>query len=177
MQQTGAPVPVEVNLSGRAFADPGLPALARDTIAANGVDAGLLIFEITETAAIADMERTRSFIESLRALGCRFAIDDFGAGFSSFAYLKHLPVDFLKIDGSFVVDLVADLGDRQLVRAMVELARGLGKETVAEFAGDAATIEVLASLGVDYAQGYHIGQPVTLEAVLEELSKAHRGAA
>ncbi|MGE0570920.1 MAG: putative bifunctional diguanylate cyclase/phosphodiesterase [Dehalococcoidia bacterium] len=176
MQRTGAIVPIEVNLSGRAFADTGLLGLAREAITASGVDARLLIFEITETAAIADMPRARAFIESLRALGCRFAIDDFGAGFSSFAYLKHLPVDFLKIDGSFVVDLVADLGDRHLVRSMVQLARGLGKETVAEFVGDDATIEVLARLGVDYAQGYHIGEPVTLDSVLNELQADRRAA-
>ncbi|MFN0094933.1 MAG: putative bifunctional diguanylate cyclase/phosphodiesterase [Dehalococcoidia bacterium] len=175
-QRAGRPIALEVNVSGRAFADSGFLAFTREVIVNEGVDPTNLIFEITETAAIAEMSTARAFIENLRAIGCRFAIDDFGAGFSSFAYLKHLPVDFLKIDGSFVVDLVTDLGDQHLVRAMVELARGLGKETIAEFVGDEATVEVLRDLGVDYAQGYHIGEPVPLDRVLPEEARSARAA-
>jgi len=125
------------------------------------------VFEITETSAIADMEQAREFAERLTRLGCRFALDDFGAGFSSFHYLKHLPIDYLKIDGEFVRGLASSPADRVVVKAMVDIARGLGMKTIAEFVEDAETVTLLRELGVDYSQGYHHGRPV--RAVRESL--------
>jgi diguanylate cyclase (GGDEF)-like protein/PAS domain S-box-containing protein len=154
---------VEINLSGRAFTDDGLLEVIRGALREHRVAADRLIFEITETAAIADTERARVFIEELRELGCRFALDDFGVGFSSYFYLKHLPVDFLKIDGSFVQDLTQDRADQHLVRSMVELARGLGKQTIAEFVEDAETERLLREIGVDFGQGYHFARPAPAE--------------
>jgi diguanylate cyclase (GGDEF)-like protein/PAS domain S-box-containing protein len=150
---------VEVNLSGLAFQDSELISLIQHELAATGADPAGLIMEITETAAIADLDAAREFVVTLRNLGCRFAIDDFGSGFASFAYLKHLPVDYLKIDGSFIRNLATDPVDQHLVRGMVEVARGLGRQTIAEFVGDEETVRLLREYGVDYAQGYHVGRP------------------
>ncbi|HWI53930.1 MAG TPA: EAL domain-containing protein [Symbiobacteriaceae bacterium] len=158
--QLGRRLVVEVNLSGLAFADSDLLPLIRSELAETGIDSSCLILEITETAAIADLDQARRFVATLRDLGCRFAIDDFGSGFASFAYLKHLPVDYLKIDGSFIENLIRDPVDQHLVKGMVEVARGLGKQTIAEFVGDYETLQMLRSFGVDYAQGYYIGRPV-----------------
>lgn len=158
---------LEVNLSGRAFNDPELlPAIER-AIAECDVRHGCLGFEITETAAIADISRAQAFIHRLKGLGCRFSLDDFGSGFSSFYYLKHLPIDCLKVDGSYVRALAHSSQDRCLVRGMVELSRGLGIEVAAEYVEDAETLDIVGELGVDYAQGYHIGRPVPVEEALE----------
>jgi len=108
----------------------------------------------------------RQFIEALKSTGCGFALDDFGVGFSSLYYLKHLPVDYLKIDGSFVRNLPNDVSDQHLVRSMVELAHGLGKQTIAEFVEDEATLELLRRFGVDYAQGFFVGRPAPIESTL-----------
>ncbi|MDF2629725.1 MAG: hypothetical protein K0R39_3556 [Symbiobacteriaceae bacterium] len=155
---------VEVNLSGLAFSDAELLPLIRRELAEHQVNPAAIIFEITETAAIADLQQAKQFISTLRTLGCRFAIDDFGSGFASFAYLKHLPVEFLKIDGSFVVNLMRDPVDRHLVKSMVEVARGLGKQTIAEFVGDAETMRLLRDIGVGFAQGYYIGVPAPVQS-------------
>jgi EAL domain-containing protein (putative c-di-GMP-specific phosphodiesterase class I) len=105
------------------------------------------------------MDRARQFIGRLREIGCRFALDDFGAGFGSFYYLKHLPLDYLKIDGEFVRDLPSSATDQMILRSIVQMARGLGKQTIAEFVGNEETVELLREYGVDYAQGYHVGPP------------------
>ena len=120
---------------------------------------------MTETEAIANVEHARTFAERLRTLGCGFALDDFGAGFASFYYLKHLNFDYLKIDGEFIQDLPRNRTDQMVVRAVVEIARGLGKRTIAEFVGDRETVELLRELGVDYAQGYWIGRPRPLDEI------------
>ena len=151
-----------VNISGRAFEDDSLVALIKQELEQTGIDPSSLILEITETAAIADMNEARKFIKSLRDLGCRFAIDDFGAGTSSFYYLKSLPVDYIKIDGSFIRNLPTDVVDQHLVKAMVAMARALGNQTIAEFVEDDETLRLLVDYGVDLAQGYHIGEPVPL---------------
>ena len=124
-----------------------------------GLDASKICFEITETAAVASFSQANRFIQALKELGCKFALDDFGTGLSSFGYLKHFPVDFLKIDGSFVREILRDPIDREMVRSINEIGHLTGKQTIAEFAENAEIIQMLTSLGVDYAQGYGIAQP------------------
>lgn len=158
-RRAGRELCLEVNLSGKAFGDSELLLMIRRELAETAINPACLVLEITETAAIADIGQARKFVDALGALGCRFALDDFGVGFSSFYHLKHLPVTYLKIDGSFIRNLPCDPGDQRLVKAMVEVARGLGKQTIAEFVGDEETLRLLREYGVDYAQGYHIGRP------------------
>lgn len=157
---------VEINLSGQSLSDPDLAQHVGDALSAAGVDPRQLIFEVTETAAIGNILAARSCAEQLGELGCRFALDDFGAGFGSFYYLKHLPFDFIKIDGEFVRNCTVDSTDRLVVRAVVELARGMSKLTIAEFVGDQQTLQVLQELGVDYVQGFHLGKPAPLDGWL-----------
>ncbi|MGR8997808.1 MAG: EAL domain-containing protein, partial [Gammaproteobacteria bacterium] len=121
-----------------------------------------ICFEITETAAIANLSCATKFIHNLRESGCSFSLDDFGSGLSSFAYLKNLPVDFLKIDGLFVKDIVEDKVDLSMVRAINEVGHIMGKKTIAEFVENEQIFRLLNDLGVDYAQGYVIGKPVPL---------------
>lgn len=156
---------LEVNLSGRSFTDPELLSLIKQAIAEAAINPKTLVFEITETTLIESMTAAQRFITNLKALGCRFALDDFGIGFSSFSHLKHLPVDYLKIDGGFIRDLTHNLIDQHLVKAIVEVARGLGKQTVAEFVGCKETVQLLLEYGVDYAQGYYIGLPCAVPEI------------
>ncbi|CAN5506607.1 hypothetical protein BH20ACT19_BH20ACT19_04230 [soil metagenome] len=150
---------VEVNVSGRSMGESRLLETIESALTEHGVSPHRLILEVTETAAVANIPRAREFAERLGELGCRFALDDFGAGFGSFYYLKHLPFDFLKIDGEFVRNCVGTPTDQLVIKAVVEIARGLGKRTVAEFVGDEATVELLRRHGVDFAQGFHVGEP------------------
>lgn len=106
-----------------------------------------------------------NYMITLRRFGCRFALDDFGIGFSSFSYLKNLPFDFIKIDGSFIRELPRSFTDQHLVKAIVEIARGLGKKTIAEYVGNEETVQLLKLYGVNFAQGYHIGMPGLWEPV------------
>lgn len=158
-QRAGHPVTLAVNLSGRHLGSRRMLEGIRAAIARRGADPGRIVFEVTETAAVESMAQAQAFVRALRELGCRIALDDFGAGFSSFHYLRHLPVDHVKIDGSFVRRLRDDAVDRLFVRAIVQLADGLGIGTVAEFVEDEETLEVLEALGVEMAQGYHLGRP------------------
>jgi diguanylate cyclase (GGDEF)-like protein/PAS domain S-box-containing protein len=151
--------PVAVNLSGRSFDDPSMPGYIADLLREHAVRTQRLIIEITETAAVSDLTDAQRFIESIRATGCPVCLDDFGAGFASFAYLKHLEVDAIKIDGMFIRNLAHDHDNQVFVRGMVEVARGLGKETVAECVEDAAALALLAKMGVDKAQGFHLDMP------------------
>lgn len=158
-QRAGRSLVLEVNLSGKTIEDQEFAtAIGREIVQA-GIEPSNLIFEVTEAAAVADLERARKFAESLTRLGCRFALDDFGAGFASFYYLKHLPLHLLKIDGEFVKDLPRTPHDRPIVKALVDVAEDMGLRTVAEFVEDEATLEILRDLGVTYAQGHHIGLP------------------
>jgi diguanylate cyclase (GGDEF)-like protein/PAS domain S-box-containing protein len=158
-QAAGDDVRLEVNLSAQSLADPTFPETVEDELRRHGVDPSRLIFEVTETAAIGNFNQAREFIERLRALGCAFALDDFGAGYGSFRYLKHLPFDLLKIDGDFIRDLPRSPRDQMIVRALVQAAQGLGKHTVAEFVSDDETVELLRAWGVDYGQGFHLAEP------------------
>ena len=118
-----------------------------------------LVFELTETAAIGNIERAKKFTTELRSRGCRFALDDFGTGFGSFFYLKHLPFDYFKIDGDFIRGFGANTTDQLVVEAIVGMAKGMGKKTVAEFVSDQNMTDRLRQSGIDYAQGFHIGVP------------------
>lgn len=154
-----ADVCMSVNLSGHAFQDPALLPLIRQKLEMTWLSASRVMFEITETAAVTNYSETRKMVARLRALGCRFALDDFGAGFSSFSYIKNFPVDMLKIDGSFIANLINDQTDQLLVRSMIEVAHSLGKKVIAEYVENAETLVQLAEFGVDYVQGNHIGKP------------------
>jgi EAL domain-containing protein (putative c-di-GMP-specific phosphodiesterase class I) len=160
----GQRLQLEVNISGASVTDPELLAVIERELAHAGVDPACLIFEITETAAIDNIERARCFAERLGELGCGFALDDFGAGFGSFFYLKHLPFDTLKIDGEFIRGLVHCERDQIMVKAIARVALDLGTQTVAEFVTDDATRELVRSYGVHYAQGYGIGRPRPITA-------------
>lgn len=159
----GNATPVTVNVSPRSLGDVQLLAEIEQLITDHLVRPELLVFEVTETAVIANMHAARTFAQRLRDLGCRLALDDFGSGFGSFLYLKHVPFDFLKIDGEFVTNCLVSNTDRLVIQAVVTLARGLGKQTVAEFTPDQRTLDCLVSLGVDFSQGYFTGAPVPLE--------------
>jgi EAL domain-containing protein (putative c-di-GMP-specific phosphodiesterase class I) len=151
-----------VNLSGITLGDETLVELIEARLHETGVPPDRLIFEVTETAAVAHIARVVHFAERLSELGCAFALDDFGAGFGSFYYLKHLPFDYLKIDGEFVQHCVENDTDRILIAAVVQIARGMGKRTIAEYVMNEETVEVLARLGVDFGQGYYHGRPAPL---------------
>jgi diguanylate cyclase (GGDEF)-like protein/PAS domain S-box-containing protein len=148
-----------INLSGQSLGDDKFLPYVIDQFHRSGLDAGKICFEITETAAIASFSQANRFIQALKELGCKFALDDFGTGLSSFGYLKHFPVDYLKIDGSFVKEILHDPIDREMVRSINEIGHLTGKQTIAEFAENQEIINMLQSMGVDYAQGYGVSQP------------------
>jgi EAL domain-containing protein (putative c-di-GMP-specific phosphodiesterase class I) len=148
-----------VNLSGTSIGDPAVIDFIAGSVRSAGIDPTALIFEVTETEAIVNIDRARVLSRQLSSLGCQFALDDFGAGFGSFYYLKHLPFDVVKIDGDFIKSLPTSTSDQLTVQAIVTIARGLSKRTVAEFVGNERTVEMLQEYGVDFAQGYHIGEP------------------
>ena len=160
LHEAGNKVGFSINLSGRAFEDATLLPLIRDLLRDTALNPARVTFEITETAAIANLSAAINFISALKDLGCHFALDDFGAGFSSFIYLKHLPVDKLKIDGSFVQGLADGLVDQAMVQSMNQVAHALGKITIAEFVENQQTLDLLKHYGVDFVQGYHVGHPV-----------------
>jgi diguanylate cyclase (GGDEF)-like protein/PAS domain S-box-containing protein len=151
-----------INLSGQSLCDDEFLEFVTTQLQQNGVDAEQLCFEITETAAIANLSRAMHFMTTLRAIGCRFALDDFGSGLSSFAYLKQLPVDYLKIDGSFVREMLDDPIDCAMVDSINQLGHVMGIWTIAECVENDAILAKLQELGVDYAQGYGIAMPEPL---------------
>ena len=148
-----------INLSGQSFSDEKFLPFVVDQFQMSGIDATKICFEITETAAIASYSQANRFINALKELGCKFALDDFGTGLSSFGYLKHFPVDFLKIDGSFVKEILHDPIDREMVRSINEIGHLTGKKTIAEFAENEEIITMLRGMGVEYAQGYGVSEP------------------
>jgi diguanylate cyclase (GGDEF)-like protein/PAS domain S-box-containing protein len=151
-----------INLSGQSLADEKFLPFVIEQLQKSGLEGSCICFEITETAAIASYSQANRFIHALKELGCRFALDDFGTGLSSFGYLKHFPVDFLKIDGSFVKEILHDPIDREMVRSINEIGHLTGKQTIAEFAENAEIITMLRGIGVDYAQGYGVSEPKRL---------------
>ena len=164
--RAGRRLVLHVNLSGKSIGDPRVAALIEKAISDAGIDPACLVIELTETTAITNIEEARSFAQRLRSRGCRFALDDFGAGFGSFYYLKSLPFDYFKIDGDFIRGIVASPMDQLVVEAIVGIAKGMGKKTIAEFVPDEVTSRLLEERGVDYAQGYHVGRPRPLREVL-----------
>jgi diguanylate cyclase (GGDEF)-like protein/PAS domain S-box-containing protein len=151
-----------INLSGQSLGDDKFLPFVIEQFAKSGLDASKICFEITETSAVASFSQANRFIRSLKELGCKFSLDDFGTGLSSFNYLKQFPVDYLKIDGSFVRGILHDPIDREMVRSINEIGHLTGKLVIAEFAESVEIIQTLKSLGVDYAQGYGIAQPSRL---------------
>jgi diguanylate cyclase (GGDEF)-like protein/PAS domain S-box-containing protein len=155
-----------INLSGQSLADEKFLPFVIDQFQKSGLNGSCICFEITETAAIASYSQANRFIHALKEIGCRFALDDFGTGLSSFGYLKHFPVDYLKIDGSFVREMLHDPIDREMVRSINEIGHLTGKKTIAEFAENAEIITMLRGMGIDFAQGYGVEEPKRLlEAV------------
>lgn len=157
--KNGNPVSIAINLSGRNFGHSDILHHLQMALEEFGADPQALIFEVTETAAVENFGRARSFIESLRALGCRFALDDFGVGYSSFHYLRNLPVDMIKIDGSFVRNLHLNQFDRIIIKAIADVADGLAIMTIAEFVENDEICTLLLDLGIEYGQGYELAMP------------------
>jgi diguanylate cyclase (GGDEF)-like protein len=158
-----------LNLAGPSIAQPGFRDFVESTVRASGLPPDILCFELTETAAVANMGRAEAFMHHLRNIGCTFALDDFGTGFSSLAYLKALPVTLLKIDGSFVRDVIVDGRSQSMVRAIAQLAKAMCMETVAEYVETDEIRRRVAALGVDYGQGFCLGKPQPLADVLRDL--------
>lgn len=150
---------LSINLSGRVMDNADLLPFLKQLLSEKNVDPKRLIFELTETAALADIGAAELLMKELQAMGCRFAMDDFGVGFSSFHYLRELPLDIVKIDGSFIRNLSASQKDQLFVKSLTDMAHGLDKTVIAEFVEDEQTLELLKEIGVDYAQGYHLGKP------------------
>ena len=161
LHESNSNIRFAINLSGRAFDDKELLPMIQGILDNTGLTPTSLTFEITETAAIANLTAAKTFIADLKDMGCQFALDDFGTGFCSFAYLKNLPVDKLKIDGSFVQSLDKSKVDRAVVQSMNQIAHALGKQTIAEFVENEKTLNLLREYGVDFAQGHFLGKPLS----------------
>ena len=153
-------VKLTMNLSAMSVTDASMLSYLERRLAEHAVDPSALVLEVTETVAISDMDSARAFCAGALALGCAVALDDFGAGFGSFQYLKHLPFTYLKIDGDFIRRLPVSRTDQLVVKALAGVVRGMGRQTIAEFVGDEATLSMLRCYGVDYAQGFEVGRPV-----------------
>jgi EAL domain-containing protein (putative c-di-GMP-specific phosphodiesterase class I) len=166
---------VAVNVSAKTISDPRHVDRIARAVVASGAPAQNLMFEITETAVADNLDAVRAFATRLHELGCAVALDDFGVGHGSFTYLRQLPVDYLKIDIQFVRDLLSDEEDRQVVEAIVGIARLFKIETIAEGVEDLATLEELRRIGVDYAQGYWTGRPVPLPKLFESVRNRRQG--
>ena len=161
---------LEVNLSGATMTDAATIEFIEGRVRDSGIDATRLVFEITETAAIVNIGQAQHFAQRLSSCGCGFALDDVGSGFGSFYYLKHLPSDVIKIDGDYIRDLPESPVDQLIVRSIIDIARGMDKEIVAEWVSCEETLELLGAYGVTYAQGYHIGRPRPVEELTVEHS-------
>ena len=163
-----------INLSGATLSDDDFIDYVRRQFDLYRIPPGMICFEITETSAIANLSSAKRFIQALKKLGCRFSLDDFGTGMSSFSYLKHLPVDYIKIDGSFVTEMLNSKVDRAMVESIAHIARVMGKRTVAEFVESNEILQALREIGVDYGQGYAIGKPAPFETMYPLLADARQ---
>jgi diguanylate cyclase (GGDEF)-like protein len=159
-ERAGEPVSLHMNISGASMTDLSVLEFIERRLDEGEADPARCTFEITQTARVDDYETAGTFADRLTEFGCEVAIDDYGAGFGPFAYLKKMPFDVIKIDGIFVREMARNDADQLVVKAIVEIARGLGKRTIAEFVEDEDTTTMLREYGVDMAQGYHLGRPV-----------------
>lgn len=153
---------IAINLSGKSIGDPDLLHFIEMRIRELSLDPSKIIFELTETAAFHNLDEVRHFVQRIKNLGCRFALDDFGVGFSSFYYIKELEFDYLKLDGSFIAHLPKNLNDQVFVRAMVEISKVFGLKVIAEWVEDLETATLLQNYGVTFGQGYYFGKPIPL---------------
>jgi EAL domain-containing protein (putative c-di-GMP-specific phosphodiesterase class I) len=158
-------VAFNVNLSNQTLADPETLKLIADAVRAANAIPGQLVFEITETSEMQNVHTVRRFIQTMKGLGCRFALDDFGTGFSSFTHLRHLPVDFVKIEGSFVEGMAGSDLDLKMVQSIAQLARSLKLKVIAEHVDSFATLSALRECGVEMAQGHYLGEPRPLAEI------------
>jgi len=163
---------VSINLSANSLGEPFLLPFLHAALEDSALPANRIRLEITETALINNMTAASRVVADMRSAGCTVALDDFGAGLSSFAYLKQFPVDYLKIDGSFIRNLTRNAVDREIVSSINDIGHRLGVRTVAEWVEDESTLHTLRAIGVDYAQGYAIGKPMPLEAFLDSCEAA-----
>jgi EAL domain-containing protein (putative c-di-GMP-specific phosphodiesterase class I) len=173
-KQIGRKLRYFVNLSRVSISDQHWVKRCMAALRASRVDPSQLVFEITETAAMSEIDVTLTFIGKLKEMGCRFALDDFGAGFSSFYYLKRLDVDYLKIDGGFIRDLATDEGSRLFVKALNDVAQGLNKQVIAEWVESPEVLKILTSMGVQFGQGYLFQHPQLLDSTIEAPETARR---
>jgi len=166
-ERSGRSLTLNVNLSGKSIGDPQLAVFIENALVEGGIDPSCLVFELTETAAIANLPQARAFADRMHRCGCRLALDNFGAGLASFYYLKNFPFDYLKIDGEFIHRLSVNPLDQLLVKAIVGIAQGMSKKTIAESVEDTNAVCLLRDIGVDYAQGYHISPPKPVAEFLQ----------
>lgn len=159
MRKANNSLKLSVNLSGRAFDNPELICFLKKELNESDIDAEKLIFEVTETTAVANFSAAKEMMAEIKKTGAKFALDDFGVGYASFYYLRQLPVDYIKIDGSFIRQLAKHKEDQVLVQAIAEISRISGKQTIAEFVEDQPILDLIKTYGIDYAQGYHIAKP------------------
>ncbi len=157
---------IAINLSAQAFKDENLVPSILESLKNTGVNPSRITFELTESASLFNLNITQRVIAELHALGCSFSVDDFGSGFSSFSYLKDLPADYIKLDGSFIQNLHKDTIDQALVKAIIQVIQALGKKAVAEYVENGEILEILKDMGIDFVQGYHIGHPMPVENIL-----------
>ena len=158
---------VTINLSAASLTNARFLDIITSQFETCGIEPEKICFEVTETAAISNLSKAVTFIYTLRGMGCRFALDDFGSGLSSFGYLKNLPVEFLKIDGMFVKDVVDDPIDHAMVRSINDIGHVMGMKTIAEFVENDVVMDMLREIGVDYGQGYGIGKPEAFDRLLQ----------
>jgi EAL domain-containing protein (putative c-di-GMP-specific phosphodiesterase class I) len=156
-----------INLSGQSINSEEFLAFLHEEFSDYNLPVEKITFEITETAALGEFNQTEKFIRQIKRYGCKFSLDDFGSGYSSYAYLKNLQVDYLKIDGSFVKDLVSNTNDQAMVKSMNEVGHSLGMKTIAEYVENDEILQILRDIGVDYAQGYGIAKPCRIEDLSE----------
>jgi EAL domain-containing protein (putative c-di-GMP-specific phosphodiesterase class I) len=161
-----------VNVSGHSVNDETFPDFVLEQFSRTQAPTGKVCFEITETAAIANLDNAVDFMNRMKIIGCKFSLDDFGTGLSSYSYLRNLPVDFVKIDGVFVKDIANNPADYAVVKSINEIGHYMGKQTIAEFVEDAKVLESLREIGVDYAQGYQIEKPRPLEELIPLAKRA-----
>jgi EAL domain-containing protein (putative c-di-GMP-specific phosphodiesterase class I) len=167
------PVECAINLSGQSLCDDNFLEYVIDLFDETGIPCENINFEVTETAAVANLSRATRFISILRGMGCSFALDDFGAGLSSFGYLKSLPIDYLKIDGAFVRDMVHDRVDRAMVESINQIGHIMGLKTIGEYAENEDVLLALERAGVDFAQGHGVAPPRPFAEILEMETSSH----